>query len=771
MMLKSILLPVLLLVVVLGYATTLLGTAAPSTVGAVRPTPPGGTWGYPVPGEMVVPKVGPQSAPVEPPLVVPAAPIDAFEAPLSPEVWPAAAQLAPQVVARRAGKGINNSYALALRHDGVGSVTGSGPLSTTELVYALSPAEQDVTRAQGVRVSVAFYDDMRDPDNQIGLVVRGIDAVTGEPTAIAVGIWPSRSKDFYVYCARIDAGVQRDECMPTPRKRSTGWHTLQINVTPKGSYGKIDNESFSYLPAFYSVGTTRVTSGSVNGGLLVADEAALFVRGQGTGDSEWYFDNFDVVPYPPFLGDTAVAEDKVREFLRSYEGLKLFKRADDTLVARYEPGLRPVFAPSLLQRIGNAYIARYLMDAPGNREHPDYQRSVDIIRYMADSYNYDGQSGWNAPSSSSDPLDNHFGAITANKLLNNAWLMWPDLPDDLKRQLAARTGERPGIFVDLARKLEQLLANDSYVNAWARPEYIGTSKQEGVSWLAIYFLNIALAFGDHPNAACWHNYARFFANNALSANETWSVTVCDGNGNGVKTIAVTTRTISDDMTVDEHLYHPNISYTTSTVNILSVMRLLNRRIRGSDEPAFGHRVPEVYTRALEFVDLRNFQFKGSRVTRRGSGSNGEIVPVPFLDPQAFFSPYKLSRRQEGVADATSMTMFRTLAEVYGAQLNDARLIATVPPDEFAGDDIARHNAEYVHYIYDGYLWKATPIYKDALPAEVPLTGVLNGVPYNEFINNHTFMLQQNATSVNDILGQLQYFDQRLSSRYTPLTVP
>jgi hypothetical protein len=136
-----------------------------------------------------------------------------------------------------------------------------------------------------------------------------------------------------------------------------------------------------------------------------------------------------------------------------------------------------------------------------------------------------------------------------------------------------------------------------------------------------------------------------------------------------------------------------------------------------------------------------------------------------------YSPFKPSRRDEGIADASSLTIYRTLAELYGERLNSSRNLAGVPQREFVSDDIARHSAEFIHYTRDGYLWKPTGAYGESLPPETPLVGVFNGVPLLTLLNNHAYTLQQNGTVANDMLGAIQYFDLRVSGKFKALALP
>jgi hypothetical protein len=742
---------------------------------------PPGQWAYPIPEDALRPQVAPQIAPaaLSPELPSRASLVDDFERIALDEGWTREArppEAASGRIARRPGTGFEQSFGLSIRHDGAGFAGADGPVSATELAYAIPASVRHSIRQQGARVSAAFFDDMANAGQHVGLALRGEEVGTGDAGAISIGIWPDLSRDFYVYCVRQNAALGRQNCIPTHKRRSSGWHTLQINVTPKGSYAAIDGESLSFWPATYLPARGTVAEGGLNTRLASADEIALFVRDAG-GDRRYAFDQLALEPYPPFVSEAALAEEKLRLFLSSYENLALFRDAQGNKHQRFDDNKFPVFDPAIIQRLAHAHALRYLLDGGGDRNHPDYIKAVDVIRYMVGFYNYsdDYLQAWNDPDLNNegkgDPLNHYLGVIHANKLLNVAWLLWDDLPDDLRQRLAGSSGERPGVLIHMARRVERLMADDANITAWARPQYAARSKQESNGWLAVYFFNMAMAFQSHPNAGCWYEYAKFFALNTFSTGQSSSVGVCDGSGNVLKTISVTTRTINDDLLVDEHDYHPNVQYTFGSVNILSVMQLLNRRLRGGDEPAFGHRVPEVYERVLAFVDLYAFQFKGPQITRRTIDSSGRIVEYPFVDVTQHYSPFKPSRRDEGIADASSLTIYRTLAELYGERLNSSRNLAGVPQREFVSDDIARHSAEFIHYTRDGYLWKPTGAYGESLPPETPLVGVFNGVPLLTLLNNHAYTLQQNGTVANDMLGAIQYFDLRVSGKFKALALP
>jgi hypothetical protein len=768
-------LTLLLLVVLLGR-TLVVRLPAQAEPGAASPFA-----AYPIPDEIrSAPDPAPQAL-ADALVHVTGATVDDFEQAHSQDNWE---RLLPETSAgeslsqRAAGKGVDASHALALRHDGAGYQGAQGPASQTQLSYSVPQDVRALSAERGLRVSVAFFDELRTDDQQVGLAVTGSDSSADNLSTIMIGIWPELSRDYYVFCTRQDSVVRRQHCQPTPKRRSAGWHTLQINITPLGSYAKVDGENFSYLPSVYLANTTQTSDGGINDRLSSPIELALFVRDASTAGRAYYFDNLAADHFPALLSETALAEENLRLFLRSYENLKLFKNTNGTLVDRYEPGFEAAFNTGILQRLAHAHATRYLIDHAGSRDGLDYQKTTDIIRYMIDSYNYSSDAflgAWNDPDLNNegfnDPLNHHLGVITANKLLAISWLLWDELPDDLKRRLAGTNGGQSGVLVDMARKLELLMSSDANIRAWERNEYIGRSKQESNGWFTIFFSGMSLAFPEHPNATCWYNYARFFAQNAFTLNDPTSVGLCDGSGQLVGTINVSTKTINDDLTVDEHHYHPNIQYTLTTVNILTVARMFHKRIRGADDAAFGQRVPEVYAKALDYLDLKTFRYKGAQLQRRWTDSTGAMIPWPFVNAKVNYSPFKPSRKDEGIGDASSMVMYRVIAEIYGDSLNNSANIATIPPDEFVSDDIASHNATYVHFMREGYLWKPTDVYGAALPSETPLTGVFDGLPFETLTGNHMYTLQQNSVVVNDMLGHLLYYDPRLSVTLKPLSLP
>jgi len=129
------------------------------------------------------------------------------------------------------------------------------------------------------------------------------------------------------------------------------------------------------------------------------------------------------------------------------------------------------------------------------------------------------------------------------------------------------------------------------------------------------------------------------------------------------------------------------------------MEYLSKKVIGIAPTEFQHNVLPVWQKAKEYIDFRNFSFKGGKISRRARDQNNDGQPDYPTPVGNVFIP---SGQNDWGDDALNPFQYRIMKEVYG---NNA---VSDPETEFSTTDLFRHSMEYLYYIHSGYVWKYAP---------------------------------------------------------------
>lgn len=654
----------------------------------------------------------------------------------------------------------------------------SSPFTTTEEMYYQGKKSLAITH-DGVswgsvlsrsmesevsgEVTVYFYDSLETPKGYVYLGITELDPITnpklGKKGGISLGVNPAVSKDNYTYCPTQDLAG----CLSSPIKRTKGWHSFTVRVTPLGAFGLIDQNNLAVLSGNRinkALNYELQTFGRINLGINTT-----------TDTNTYYFDSLTVKKQVKTPNSQEIAYQFVDKYLASYGDLsvddidKLIKAREsdfcpvdyawayqttarcptDNSTKRpqwhYKEQLFHVY-DSLLITAG-AHGVRYRRT--GNEQ--DLQKVIDVISYVDGEY-----PRWRQQVESCDLLEKHCvtGSIVGLILGHVSWLVWDDL--DVKLQISIT---------------EHLMAEGQYFTSHLKPfdGYIGNSAGEENSWMASYLDRLSLIFRQRYESKPFYEKAKVLGFHSLSKGESYA--------------GISTQTIYQDYLFDNHNFHPHPTYGTITAFSLSSLEYLRKSITGVSTPEYWHNAEKVWQKMAEFIDFRDFQYKGEKISvvspSRGDKSlkinkNGQkvidsnsrdIFTPPSKDAGSLhYSPVGISlgvndQTQEigfGVtgkndwgADAAGMTQYQLMSELYGSQ--------PVKDDStgFSTDDIAVQAQDYIHYVRSGVLWKPE---KDL----VSFNEMLIDEPTDDRNNRMSYKWYENASFVWEFVSHFYYFD-------------
>ena len=629
-------------------------------------------------------------------------------------------------------------------------------------------------------VSVALYDSLQNDEGYVYLGATIKDYANPdlkpEEVGMSLGIHPTLSKDFYVYCA----SQKLEDCMVTHVPRTQGWHTLHIVVTPFGSYGKIDNENLSILPkknATYAINTSITSIQHVNIGMNTQSES-----------SARYFDDFKISRLPSPVSGIDLAYEYIDIFLASYSEIDVSQidalitaRKDDFCPVDYDydgsqsatqicptNGLkqRPLWHykeqlfhvyDALLMTAG-AHAIRY------NKTHEskDLDKAVEILTYVDKEF-----PKWSQHETGCQNKHCNTGAIVGLILAHQAWLLWDHLD--------------PSLQVSLADHLSQ---EAEFFYAYFHPfnGYIGNSGGEENSWTALYLDRLSLAFRSRGQAKNWYDRAKFFAFHALSADEEY-----DG---------VRTQNIYKSYLFDNHFYHPHPTYAMVTASSLASMDLLRKKITGESTYEYTRNAEKVWRKNAEYVDFRNFQYKntvqnvttpntnelkyarnlkaikGARPDAKDlmNSQNYDMFPSQaYAGSSVIFSGvgsaqntatdelenerinvFSLTGKNDWGADAVSLTQYAVVSKQFN--------ISTYQDSEsgFTTDNLEKYSSDFINYMRRGSLWRHVDNnvkFQEMLVEEFEIPGRDDRESYKWFTN---------ANYMWEFAAYVFYFDDSLN---------
>ncbi|KXK08542.1 MAG: hypothetical protein UZ21_OP11001000531 [Microgenomates bacterium OLB22] len=352
------------------------------------------------------------------------------------------------------------------------------------------------------------------------------------------------------------------------------------------------------------------------------------------------------------------------------------------------------------------------------------------------------------------------GSIVGLILGHVSWLVWDEL--DAKLQMSITS---------------HLIAEGTYFTQHINPfdGYIANSAGEENSWMAAYLDRLSLIFGHRYDVTPFYEKAKLLGFHSLSTGEQYG---------GIKT-----QTVYPDFLFDNHNFHPHPTYGTITAFSLSSLEYLRKSITGVSTPEYWHNAEQVWKKMTEYIDFRDFQYKGEKITTiqppRGDKSfkanrNGQkisdsnardlfqlstrdSVPLRFtpfgiplgVDEGVQHTSFGVTGKNDWGADAAGMTQYQLMSELYGPQS------VTDESSGFSTDDIAKQARDYIYYVRSGTLWKPEKpnlIFDEMLIDE----------PTEDRNERSSYKWYENASFVWEFISHFYYFDTVV--KFTKTTV-
>lgn len=614
-------------------------------------------------------------------------------------------------------------------------------------------------------VSVYLFDSGNQPDGYLYLGVTELDPIDnpklGNKGGASLGIYPKISKDHYVYCPTQEL----NGCMTSTVQRTPGWHKLTLRVTPLGTLGLIDNYNLAVLPAnaiTKALNTNLVSFGRINLGINTTSDS-----------SEYYFDDLTVTPLQPVPDINTLSLSFIQQYLAIYSNISV-KNVDELIKARLDDFCpvdydwngptgpkcpvdgstkRPIWHykeqlfhvyDALLMTAG-AHGLRY--DKLGNPD--DLTKSKEIIEYINAQY-----PNWRQREEECQLLEKHCvtGSIVGLILGHVSWLVWDDLDVDTQISIT-----------------NHLMAEGAFYYKHLRPfsGYIGNSGGEENSWMASYLDRLSLIFRQRYETAPWYEKAKLIAFHALSTGEEYG--------------GITTQTIYPDYLFDNHNYHPHPTYGSMTAFTLASLDFLRKDITGILTPEYEHNVANVWKKMSEFIDFRDFQYKGTKIKtvkatkpdrlskkakRDTSVLNSTISDLfSFTDiptKPLIYTPlgvsigssdtldetqggFGVTGKNDWGADAAGLTQYSIMKDVIG--------VNTVKDSEtgFTTNDLLQHAIDYMFYVRSGTLWKPED-------ENVAFREMLIDEPTDDRNERSSYKWYENAGFVWEFVSHFYYYD-------------
>ncbi len=188
-----------------------------------------------------------------------------------------------------------------------------------------------------------------------------------------------------------------------------------------------------------------------------------------------------------------------------------------------------------------AHAVRYRWN--NNTDPTDLQKAKYLINASADHANI-----W---------LNyHHLSGDALRSLLLSSWILWDTLSPEEKTKLHTVAKEEGAYWVAKLKEAQNggPFLND--INGW-----VDDTKAETNGAIAEGLAFAANMFPDDPEAATWEETGRCLAYLTI----TTSQTSAQSRGDTSTRCGVTTQTVYDDFTLDNHNYHPSVLYTLAAI--------------------------------------------------------------------------------------------------------------------------------------------------------------------------------------------------------------
>lgn len=345
------------------------------------------------------------------------------------------------------------------------------------------------------------------PLSQMGLQYRVSNQNTLEE--FIVGVKSSFSNDYYF----IRPGGNDKPFFNTKILRTTGWHKVEIKITPSGTYALIDNKNTNYLP-------TQNSLLPINQNLTTATHYGLATTWKYSG--EYFFDEVSVLGLESYqnIGLEAFLLKEINTFLdkRSVDNFLRQGFMDIELYGKFNLyHLHQIEGTGIIIKDHTRDLANLLLAKAFKCKFQlnESQACVDevilLIHSLLKNENYERWKGdrthdqgfpfppsFNYPSS---PLIDYPIALSS-------WLLWEKLPNSYDYGLK-------GLIFDRLSQEANFWSQYPDVAVIKEPT-IGDSNAEELAWTSAFLAIIGNMFPNSPNSNSWLSKSQLMMQKTIS---------------------------------------------------------------------------------------------------------------------------------------------------------------------------------------------------------------------------------------------------------------
>ena len=446
-----------------------------------------------------------------------------------------------------------------------------------------------------------------------------------------------------------------DQWIARAAPRSPGWHVFDLIVTPAGTLGRVDGRVIDRLLPTHTLSVWLNESHT-------RTNAVKFISPWTLG--AFVVDDVEVASPPSSADDLLLAvKDDFLALYGSTDFSPLYPNLGGANVIPCLPDMRSLAGTAM----AFAVDARTGGGSGGAARVPiSRQRAIQLI---SDTLTY-GQ--WAYDDINTTVLFN-CNSLTTYELALSAWIVWWDLPPELRAAVKTR------VVADAER----------YVDQPPRSGYVGDTKAEENAWTAKFLALAANMFPAEPRAPVWEAAARCFAFHTITNQPT---SFC----------GYTTQTVHPDFTLDNHLLSPNPIYADAVFQEFAGGALAYRAAGRPVPVEFAHNVANLWNRNKQDIDWGRTYYYRVNSDWESQGWNwmgGTIAAFFRLEPVSYVNGAPLL----SAAEELEFLQRRWL-------INDGRVaVHTGPVAVITETTISPGSPSYAWFlnanqVQDGYIW-------------------------------------------------------------------
>src|SRR3989344_5614774 len=426
---------------------------------------------------------------------------------------------------------INGSKVLLVSSDGT-----SSPIAAKKLA---SPYKG--------RVSIWFYDPGPGVPGGVFVMVTN----NAEDQVVMLGLNPVYPNNYYYRASANQASLGLDSGIP----RKEGWRKFELVVTPKGSYGRIDDISLTYLANKEGGKAT-----SVNPNLT--DFTKIYIAAPWRTSGTYFFDDLKFQTLPMIPSDTVVRE---KYFLKKF--------LEDPMPAGTDGRPKAI----------RAAVAAYL-----NKNKDEAKK---MIWDLANSYpSWIREAKDRQTDGSATPADYWTGTFVSSSLGLAAWIMWPEL------DAATQAKVKEAIFAQAEKYLDLQPRSTFEVPGQAVGLDPNNTAAEENAAIANTLILVSRMFPREPKASTFEAQGKKFAFHTL--------TKSPGESYSGRTTAVA----DENYLIAEHALYHNLNYGLAAgVGMLGSAAGYYLRSGQAIPDELSHNVRQVFEAHKQYLDFTNYR--------------------------------------------------------------------------------------------------------------------------------------------------------------------